>query len=194
MMSTNKILFYSVTISMVIHLAALSLMSLIEWREGRHQEPVMMIDLQEMFTAQEKKPLPREAQVSKTKPPPSPASPDRKTQTSAGGNTREATVDINSREVRYRPYLKAVKEKIERAWTYPQKASSRKEEGTTVIRFSLAETGELVGTAIIRSSGFRLLDEASLQAVQTPRFAPLPENFQLSRLNVVASFEYRLIQ
>jgi len=191
MMSTNKILLYSVVISLIIHLAALSLVSLMEWRGKRHPEQVMTIDLTEMFTgSKEKAPSPK-APIPKAHPQPA---PDKKNLALPQKSIREATVDLNSREQRYRPYLKAVREKIERAWIYPEEASALKEQGTTVIRFSLADTGELVDTAIIRSSGFPLLDEASLQAVRTPRFSPLPENFQLSRLNVIATFEYRLIQ
>ena len=191
MMSTNKILLYSVVISLLIHLAALSLVSLMEWRGKKHPEQVMTINLTEMFPdSREKAPAPK-VPVPKAHPPSAPA---KKSLAIPQRNIREATVDLNSREQRYRPYLRGIREQIERAWVYPEEASSRMEQGTTVVRFSLTETGDLVETAIIRSSGFPLLDEASLQAVRTPRFSPLPESFQLSRLNVIATFEYRLIQ
>jgi len=188
-MSTNKILLYSVAISLIIHLGALSLVSLMEWRGKRHPQQVVTIDLREMFAAREKKALapkppaakPRLKAVQEAKPP-----------ASSRKNFREATVDLNSREQRYKPYLKAVREKIEQSWIYPEKAEALREEGTTVIRFSLAATGEVVNAAVIRSSGSPLLDEATLLAVRTPRFAPLPANSQLSRLNIVATFEYRL--
>ncbi len=190
-MSTNKILLYSVLISLIIHLAALSLISLMEWRGKRQPEQVVTVELTEMFAASKEKTAPRKPPLPKPHPP---APSAKKTVVSPQKNVREATVDLNSREQRYRPYLKALREKIERTWIYPEKATALREEGTTVIRFSLAATGEVVDTAILRSSGSDLLDEASLQAVKTPHFAPLPENFQLSRLNIVATFEYRLVQ
>jgi len=192
-MPINKILTYSVAISLFIHLAVLSLTGLVEWQGKRQPEQVMTLDLKEMVADTEKKPLPQKAPHPQT--PPS-HSPEKKTKAHAfaGGRVREATVNLNSKESRYRPYLKTIREKIESAWIYPEKASARKEQGTTVIRFSLAETGELVDTAILRSSGSSLLDEATLRAVKTPRYGPLPEIFQLSRLNVVANFEYQLIQ
>jgi TonB family protein len=190
-MSTNKILLYSVVISLIIHLAALSLISLMEWRGKRHPEQVLTIDLSEMFTDSKDKAPPRKAPIPS---PPPPSAPVKKTITVPQGKIREATVDLNNREQRYRPYLRDVREKIERSWIYPEEASSRKEQGTTVIRFSLADTGELVDTVIIRSSGVPSLDEATLQAIRTSHFAPIPENFQLSRLNVIATFEYRLLQ
>jgi len=194
-MPINKILVYSVAISLFIHLAVLSLTGLLEWQGKKDPERVMTLDLKEMVADIEKKPLTREAPRPQTRPSHLPAKKT-KPQAFAGGKIRdrEATVNLNSRESRYRPYLKTIREKIESAWIYPAKASARKEEGTTIIRFSLAETGELVDTTIIRSSGSPLLDEATLRAVKTQRFAPLPETFHLSRLNVIANFEYQLIR
>lgn len=190
-MPANKILIYSVMISLVIHLAVLSLTGLIEWQGKRRPARVMTLDLREMSAGVEGKSLPPAAPPPQARPDHPPA---KKVQSFAGGKIREATVDLNSSESRYRPYLKAVREKIESSWIYPEKASARKEQGITVIRFSLAKTGELLDTAIIRSSGFPLLDEATLRAVRKSRYAPLPDFFQLSRLNVVATFEYRLVR
>ncbi len=193
-MPANKILVYSVAISLAMHLVVLSLSGLIEWQRKKPPERVMTIDLKEMFAAVEKKetPLPPKAPPARTRPPQTHRLPGKKTVAVAGGKIREATVNLNSRESLYRPYLKTIKDKIENAWTYPQQASAQKEEGTTVIRFSLADTGELAETTILQSSGSSLLDEATLLAVRTPHFEPLPTAFQLSRLNVVATFEYRL--
>ena len=190
-MPANKILIYSVMISLVIHLAVLSLTGLIEWQGKRRPARMMTLDLREMSAGVEGKSLPPAAPPPRARPARPPA---KEVQSFAGGKIREATVDLNSSESRYRPYLKAVREKIENSWIYPERASARKEQGITVIRFSLAKTGELLDTAIIRSSGFPLLDEATLRAVRKPRYAPLPDFFQLSRLNVVATFEYRLVR
>ncbi len=207
-MPTNKILIYSVVISLVMHLAALSLASLIGWQAKKPQERVLTVDLKEMFASIEKKPVPEKKPLppkEKTPPPKTrpqtatdkKAAPDKKiapnpkTVALASGKVKEATVNLNSKDALYKPYLKVVKEKIENAWNYPEQASAQKEEGTAVVRLSLTDTGE-TDTTLIKSSGYPLLDEATMHAVKTPRFAPLPGAFQLSRLNVIITFEYRL--
>jgi protein TonB len=177
-MPANKILIYSVMISLVIHLAVLSLTGLIEWQGKRRPARVMTLDLREMSAGVEGKSLPPAA------PPPQaqPAHPQaKKVQSFAGGKIREATVDLNSSESRYRPYLKAVREKIESSWIYPEKLPPGKNRASRSSGFPSQRRRELLDTAIIRSSGFPLLDEATLRAVRKP-VCTSARLFQLSRL------------
>ena len=58
---------------------------------------------------------------------------------------------------------------------------------------SIDADGRLAGAALISSSGYAELDEGAISVVQTAApFEPLPGNYDLSRLNIVASFHYKI--
>jgi TonB family protein len=60
---------------------------------------------------------------------------------------------------------------LERAKTYPRLARERGIEGTVVIRFHVLPSGDIDGITVVRSSGAKVLDEASVRTVQ--RAAPV---------------------
>ncbi len=72
---------------------------------------------------------------------------------------------------------------------YPRDAVQRREEGVVKMQFTVGANGTLVGSAIVKSSGHRELDQAALQALIHCRFKPAYRN----GLPVQASFvmEYR---
>lgn len=55
---------------------------------------------------------------------------------------------------------------------YPHDAVRRREEGTVKMQFTVGADGRLVGSAVVKSSGFRELDQAALQALIHCRFKP----------------------
>jgi len=105
----------------------------------------------------------------------------------------EDTVDLDSTDTRYYSYLAKIKALVERKWSYPSWSSTRKEKGTTIVKFSITKEGILSKAAVLSSSGYASLDIESLYAIKAaapyPRF---PESFHLSRLNIVAKFNYTL--
>jgi len=106
---------------------------------------------------------------------------------------REETVDLGSLDARYQPYLSRVKRKIMQSWKYPEKSYERNEEGIAVIMMAIDANGSVAGTSLMTSSGFPLLDEGAVTAIsKASPFEPLPENFNLSRLNIKASFNYAI--
>lgn len=103
------------------------------------------------------------------------------------------TVDLDSTDTKYYPYLLRVKERIDGRWSYPDGAASRGEVGTTVVEFSIAQEGTLAACRAVVSSGHASLDEESLRAVRAAApFAPFSKQFGLARLNIVAQFRYTL--
>jgi protein TonB len=68
--------------------------------------------------------------------------------------------------------LQAIRRQIEGARTYPEAARRDGLQGTVDLRFRIAPDGSVEIMEILRSSGFRILDEASKQTVQ--RAAPYP--------------------
>jgi TonB family protein len=105
----------------------------------------------------------------------------------------EDTVDLDSTDTRYYSYLAKIKALVEGKWSYPSWASTRREKGTTIVKFSITEEGILSNATVLSSSGYASLDIESLYAIKAaapyPRF---PESFHLSRLNIVAKFNYTL--
>jgi len=103
------------------------------------------------------------------------------------------TVDLDSTDTKYYPYLLQVKESIDEQWSYPDDAFTRGEAGTTVVEFSIAQEGILADCRPVVSSGYESLDAESLRAVRSAApFAPFSEEFGLARLNIVAKFRYTL--
>ncbi len=103
------------------------------------------------------------------------------------------TIDLDSTDTRYYPYLLKVKKSIDGKWSYPDDAFNRGEGGTTVVEFSIVKEGMLAGSRIITSSGYGLLDAESLHAIRSAApFSPFPEELELSKLNIVAKFRYKI--
>jgi periplasmic protein TonB len=70
--------------------------------------------------------------------------------------------------------LRAIRQKIERehAKVYPEAAHRKGIEGTVEVRFRIAGDGSAEAVEVVRSSGFPLLDELSVQTIR--RAAPYP--------------------
>ena len=84
--------------------------------------------------------------------------------------------------------LQTIRRRIEEAKTYPEAARRDAVQGTVDLRFRIAPDGSVEVMEILRSSGFRILDEASKQTIQ--RAAPYPPVAGWIRLPV----SYRLDQ
>ncbi|MFQ5883323.1 MAG: energy transducer TonB [Candidatus Methylomirabilales bacterium] len=72
-------------------------------------------------------------------------------------------------DVDWREFLR---QRIERAKRYPALARRWGMEGTAEVEFRIARDGSVERITVVRSSGFPLLDEASVKTVK--RAAPLP--------------------
>jgi len=105
----------------------------------------------------------------------------------------EATISLDTTDALYQPYAQLVKERIQKHWTYPAAAQNRYIQGDLIVIFRLESNGRLVSSHIARSSGYRILDEFSIKAVERASpFPPFPEAIPVKFLNINASFAYRL--
>ena len=105
----------------------------------------------------------------------------------------EATVSLDSQELKYVSYLSKIKGKIEPKWNYPEKAQSIGLQGKLALCFSIVRDGHLDRLKLLNSSGHSLLDEEALKAVKgAAPYYPLPDRLKISRLNILATFEYRI--
>lgn len=90
-------------------------------------------------------------------------------------------------------YLQRLKEKIERVWQYPPQAAERGIYGDLYIKFSIDKKGKLISIELLRTSGYRMLDDAAIQALKDAQpFWPLPDDWQKDSLTITGHFIYTL--
>jgi TonB family protein len=185
MMDSKKIFLLPVIISIIGHAALITASSMVDLRDNAKAAEIFTVQItppQEVISPKNEKEPVRDKlrqQVEGAKPLPE------------GG--REDTVDISSSDVKYAAYLLGVKKKILRFWTYPVAAYDKNEEGVVVIRISIDANGTLSQAALMTSSGFVNLDSSTLNIIRAAApFQPLPGQYELSRLHIIASFRYRI--
>jgi len=106
---------------------------------------------------------------------------------------RDRGVTLDTQEFKYLSYLAKVKAKIESVWKYPPTALQRGLRGNLYIRFTIGKDGRVTETVLLRSSGYRMLDEAALKAIRdADPFLPLPESWGEDRLTITGNFIYML--
>jgi protein TonB len=90
-------------------------------------------------------------------------------------------------------YARVVKDKINRQWRYPPKAREDLLEGRLTVNFSLRRDGQVIQVRIIEPSGYVILDREAVRAVSSAApFPSFPEQVTVRRLNINATFDYRL--
>ena len=104
---------------------------------------------------------------------------------------REATVSINTRQVRYASYFVHVKNRMEQSWVYPAEAKREKLSGSLTIAFTIGADGHLLDVRMLHSSGHPVLDREALRALRSAApFPPLPGDWKLDKLHTAVTFEY----
>jgi len=189
-MLSKKILITSISISLIFHVVILVLAGIMDM-SGDDNGKAFMVDLTEPSKNHEEIiPGKAEAKVS-----PIEVRSKSEGDHSAKPRKREDTVSLDSIDIKYCSYLEKLREKIRGNWSYPQEAYIKKDEGTTIVKFSLGEDGSLRGLCVSASSGFNSLDMEALDVIRSSApYAPLPRSFNLSKLNIVAKFQYSLTE
>ena len=183
-MQSKNVIIWPVIISVVGHVALISASSMIDWRDNVKSAEIFTVDIKDQ--APEKSPQ-KEGKTEKKE--------SKKTRAMSGDGWREDTVNLGSSDVKYAPYLVTIKKRILQIWEYPQKAYEKNEEGVVVVKISIDASGGLAETNLMSSSGSTLLDDGALSIVKKAApFEPLPDSYSLSRLHIVASFSYKLLE
>ncbi len=180
-MDSKKIFLWPVIISLIGHVALIAVSSLVDLRENVRAAELFTVQL----AAPEPAPRPEkeEKKVQEQKPIQS-----REEKAVPPGAEREDTVNIGSSDVKYASYLAGVKKKITSVWKYYK----HMEQGTVVVKFTIDASGLLTQAELASSSGFENLDRETIKFIQRAApFQPLPVEYNLSRLHIVASFLYQ---
>lgn len=182
-MDSKKIFIWPVIISIIGHVALITASSMVDLRDKVKAVELFTVQIAQSEPAPEPKKEEKPAKEETPKPAPEPKPiPE---------GTREETVDIGSSDIKYAAYLAELKKKIMRLWQYPAGAYENREEGEVVVKISIDSDGNLAQAILMTSSGSVHLDSGTLGVVQAAApFQPLPQKYELSRLNIIASFRY----
>jgi TonB family protein len=179
MISTRMMTLF-VLLSLAGHVTVLSAAGFIGLYSGPPEEDMFQVEL----TA----PVPEDRQSKKA------ISEEHKKTAGFSGLERyrgEDTVELGSSSRKYIHYLSRLRKQIESQWQYPPEAYAKKQTGTAVLQFSIGSSGSLLNSCILSSSGFEDLDSGALAVVKAAApYAPLPDNFNLSRFHIIARFQY----
>lgn len=178
----RKLLVTAIVISIVGHMAFIALAGMIAMNSTLPAEKPFTVHLESPTSTAAVKPAVK-------------APPTQQNDNSLQGahSKGEDIVELGDKQTKYYSYLKHLKRKFEQHWTYPRDAYIKKEKGASVIRFSITETGNLADSFIVASSGHESLDGEALRVIRSScPFKPLPAQFNLSKLHVIARFQYTL--
>jgi protein TonB len=89
----------------------------------------------------------------------------------------------------YRATLSAWLESHKR---YPESARARSEEGRAVLRFRVHRSGQLLGYAVIQSTGYPDLDAAIDQMMRGASLPPFPADMSASDVEVSVTIRFAL--
>ncbi len=105
----------------------------------------------------------------------------------------EDTISLNTRDKRYVPYARLIKERLTHHWEYPKKARENLIEGQVLVIFSLDRQGNLTNLKILMPSAYAILDKETQRTIRVSApFPPFPGSVTVQKLNIKANFAYRL--
>ncbi len=101
------------------------------------------------------------------------------------------SIDISTTKFRYIGYFSNLRKQIEMTWVYPIHAARTGKQGDVFLEFSISKNGKASKIKVLRSSGYRILDDSIVQAIQEASpFGPLPEGISKEELRVKGNFSY----
>ena len=102
-------------------------------------------------------------------------------------------ITFSTKELKHYSYMMKLKGRIERIWKYPIEAVRRGAYGDLYIRFTIKKDGYLGAVELIRTSGYRELDEAAIKALKDGEpYWPLPEKWNEEAITITGHFIYTL--
>jgi protein TonB len=108
-----------------------------------------------------------------------------------GAERAPRTVDLDSQEPRFVAYLEGVRQRIKSHWGYPDEALALGLGGELLLVFTLNQAGSLTDVHLVHSSGFPILDQQALRAVQLAApYEPFPPELGEEPWEIAASFHY----
>jgi protein TonB len=110
-----------------------------------------------------------------------------------GGKNKNDTITFDTQDYRYAGYMRKLKEKIESIWEYPPEAAKKGLYGDLKISFTIKRNGELGAVELVRTSGYRMLDDAALKALRDGApYWPIPDDWDMDSYTINGHFFYTM--
>lgn len=104
---------------------------------------------------------------------------------SAGSNSQGSAVTLDVSDFCCNEYIEQMVTAIRRSWD-----QNLGVVGSTTMQFTIQRNGTIVAPQVERSSGFAVLDNSAVRALQLTRLQPLPQAFENPTLTVHLRFDY----
>lgn len=102
-------------------------------------------------------------------------------------------ITFDASEFKYYGYLQRLREKIESIWRYPPGAAEKGIYGDLYVRFTIMKNGRLGAVELLRTSGYRALDDAAIKALwDAEPYWPLPNEWGREGFTITGHFIYTL--
>ncbi len=103
------------------------------------------------------------------------------------------SVTLDTDEFKLISYNRWLKIKVESVLKYPELAAISGYQGTLFIRFDIMKNGALGGVEVLKSSGYKILDDEALRAIRASApFQPLPDDWNKDRYSIRAAVIFYL--
>lgn len=91
-------------------------------------------------------------------------------------------------------WIRAVSAWLDAHKSYPALAQQRDEQGTVILRFTVARSGRVLAVAVLRASGSDILDRAAEELLRGAALPPLPATMKGAETTVTFAIRYMLEQ
>ena len=109
------------------------------------------------------------------------------------GTKEGSSITFDTTEFKYYGYMQRLRDKIQSAWKYPQGASQKGIYGDLYIEFTIKKNGKLGAVQLVRTSGYKDLDDAAIKALRDAEpYWPLPDDIPEQSLTINGHFVYSL--
>jgi protein TonB len=103
------------------------------------------------------------------------------------------SVTLDTDEFKFISYNRWLKIKVESVLKYPELAAISGYQGALFIKFDIMKDGSLGGLEILKSSGYKILDDEALRSIRTAApFQPLPDEWNMDRYSIRAAVIFYL--
>ncbi|MGE5173996.1 MAG: energy transducer TonB [Betaproteobacteria bacterium] len=103
------------------------------------------------------------------------------------------SVTLDTDEFKFMSYNRWLKIRVESMLKYPELAAVSGYQGTLFIKFDIMKDGSLGELELLKSSGFKILDDEALRAIRASApFQPLPDDWSMDRYSIRAAVIFYL--
>ena len=109
------------------------------------------------------------------------------------GTKKGSAITFDTSEFKYYGYMQRLRDKIQSAWKYPPDAAQKGIYGDLDIEFTIKKNGKLGAVQLVRTSGYKDLDDAAIKALRDAEpYWPLPDDIREQSLTITGHFIYSL--